>query len=458
MEIDSEKLTISSALASMRNGDFSAEELTRLCLEQIERHNPQLNAIITLTPELALTQARQADLLLSRHPPNLDQLLLLGIPMLIKDLIDVAGVPTTAGSRFFGDTPAVEDADVVRRLKLAGATLLGKTNTHEYALGVTGVNPHFGAARNPHDPERIPGGSSSGSAVGVASGMCLAALGTDTGGSVRIPASLCGVVGLKPSRGRISTRGVVPLSWNLDHVGTLTRCVGDAAILLSVLSGYDPHDSASVEAALEDFPASLEKGVAGWRVALAAGEYVEACDPVIWQGVQAAALVLKDLGAQVEKVDLSWLRDLGKANGCMTQADAACYHRDRLAEHPDWFGEDVRQRLEAGAATSSNDYVLARKVQNEARQRFKQFFGKFDLLVLPTTPSTAPLIEGTDAVEAANRLTRFTSPFNLTGLPALSILAGSSGGLPFGVQLVTRYMGETRLMRAGAALEKGLGD
>ncbi len=370
----------------------------------------------------------------------------------------MAGVPTTAGSRFFGDTPAGEDADIVRRLKLAGAALLGKTNTHEFALGVTGVNPHFGAARNPHDLERIPGGSSSGSAVAVASGMCLAALGTDTGGSVRIPASLCGVVGLKPTRGRISTRGVVPLSWNLDHVGTLTRCVGDTAILLAVLAGYDPHDPASLDAPVEDFLASLEKGVAGWRVALAAGEYVEACDPAIWEGVQASAQLLKDLGAQVEKVDLSWLRELGKANGCMTQADAACFHRQRLADHPDWFGEDVRRRLEAGAATSSSDYILARKAQNEARRRFEQFFGKFDLLLLPTTPITAPLIEGTDAVEAANRLTRFTSPFNLTGLPALSIPAGSSGGLPFGVQLVTRHMGEARLLRAGAALEKGLGN
>jgi aspartyl-tRNA(Asn)/glutamyl-tRNA(Gln) amidotransferase subunit A len=259
------------------------------------------------------------------------------------------------------------------------------------------------------------------------------------------------VVGLKPTYGRISTRGVLPLSWNLDHVGTLTRSVQDAAILLQVLAGFDPHDAACVDVIVDDYLTHLEEGVKDWRIALAVGEYIEACDPHVWTGVQEAGKAFKDLGARVEKVDLSWISELALANTCMTQADAAAFHRKRLTDHPDWFGADVRLRLETGAAITSGDYILARRTQAEGKRHFEMFFTKYDLLVLPTTPIPAPLIEGTSEIEAARQLTRFTSPFNLTGLPALSIPCGVVDGLPFGLQLVSAAWQEAKVLRAGVA-------
>jgi aspartyl-tRNA(Asn)/glutamyl-tRNA(Gln) amidotransferase subunit A len=427
--------------------------LVENCLRKIESLDPQVNAFITVTPELAVQTALQVDLILANQPTIQNNLPLLGLPIALKDLYETAGIRTTAGSKFFADHIPKEDAEVVTRLKLAGAVFLGKTNTHEIALGVTGVNLFFGATKNPWDLTRISGGSSSGSAAATCCGMCLAALGTDTGGSVRIPASLCGIVGLKPTYGRISTRGVFPLSWNLDHAGTLARTVKDTALLLQVLAGYDPHDPASIDITVDEILTKLEEGVKSWRIAMAVGENFERCDPEIMASVEEAASVFKELGAVVEKVDLSWIHELAKANSNMTQADAAVYHHERLESHPDWFGEDVLQRLRLGEALSSREYVLARRKQAECRRQFEMFFSKYDLLILPTTPSVAPAIEGTGAVEAARQLTRFTAPFNLTGLPALSVPGGFVNGLPFGVQMVSAAWKERKVLQAGYAFE-----
>ena len=455
MKPDISTLNLFTALGQLRRREFSAVELTETCLRQIERLNPTINAFITLTPEVARQGALQADALLTAQQSDLRQCALLGMPIALKDLFETAGIRTTAGSKFFADHIPAEDAQAVQKLKLAGGVVLGKTNTHEIALGVTGVNPHYGPVKNPWDLTRVPGGSSSGSAAAVATGMCLAALGTDTGGSIRIPASLCGVVGLKPTYGRVSTRGVVPLSWNLDHVGPLTRTVQDAAMMLAALAGFDPHDPASADIPVEDYLAHLEDGVRGWRIALAAGEYVEASDPQVLAGLTEAAQVFKDSGARVEKVDMSWLRDLALANGRMTQADGAAFHRERLAERPDWFGADVRQRLETGAALPSSEYALARRTQAESRRRFEMFFEKFDVLLLPTTPIPAPRIEGTQAIEAARQLTRFTAPFNLAGLPALSVPCGfTDEKLPIGLQIISKHWGEAKALRAGRTFEK----
>jgi aspartyl-tRNA(Asn)/glutamyl-tRNA(Gln) amidotransferase subunit A len=458
MQLDPVTLTLSTALEALRSHDYTSLQLTEACLRQIEVLNPTINAFITTAPELAVESALQADTLLSRQPSNLNDLALLGLPLALKDLFDTAGVRTTAGTKFFAANVPPEDAVAVLKLKLAGAVILGKTNTHEIALGVTGVNPHFGAVKNPWDQTRITGGSSSGSAASVACGMSLAALGTDTGGSIRIPASLCGVVGLKPTFGRVSTRGVLPLSWNLDHVGMLSHTVQDAAMLLQVLAGYDPHDPASLDVPVDDYLVHLDEGVKGWRVALGAGEYVDASDSEVRVGLQSAAQSFNNLGAQIELVDLSWIADLAQANTRMTRADAAAFHRERLAAHPDWFGADVLQRLQEGAALTSTGYALARRIQSEGRRHFEMFFDKYDILLLPTTPIPAPPIEGTDAIAAALQLTRFTSPFNLTGLPALSLPCGFSGsGLPLGLQIVSKHWGEARLLQAGHIFEQASG-
>ena len=442
--------TISKALESLREGRTSHQLLAEACHRQIERLNPTLNAFITvIDPQNALN----AQLLSTNHSSTNE---LRGVPIAIKDLFDIAGIRTTAGSKFFSENIPERDAFVVEKLKQAGALIIGKTNTHEIALGITGNNPHYGTARNPWDTSRIPGGSSSGSAIAVLTGMALGALGTDTGGSIRIPASLCGVVGFKPTFGRVSTRGVFPLSWNLDHVGPLTTCVEDAALLMQVISVYDPIDPASIRMLAGDYVSHLQDDIEGRNIALGVGEYMETSDPEILEALRAAANIFAEqLGCRVHEVDVSWLREAALANKTMTQSDGAAVHRDRLKEHPDWFGEDIRRRLEEGARTTSTEYILARRTQTEIRKKCEQFFESYDLLILPTTPIAAPTIEGHDAVEQAGRLTRFTAPFNLAGLPALSLPCGfTKDGLPIGLQIVARAWADARVLNAGHAFEQ----
>ena len=442
-------LTISRALEMLHEGKISARELTEACYRQIERLNPQLNAFITVI------DAREA---LNAQTPAGDGRAanaLRGIPFALKDLFDTAGVRTTAGSTFFSENVPGQDAFVVEKVKQAGAIVVGKTGTHEIALGVTGNNPHYGTARNPWDSSRIPGGSSSGSAIAVATGMALGALGTDTGGSIRIPASLCGVVGFKPTFGRVSLRGVFPLSWNLDHVGPLTGSVRDAALLMQVIAIYDPADPASVKMLTGDYLGHLDDNVGGRKIALGVGEFIETSDREVLEAVRGTVRVFESLGCRVEEVDVSWLREAALANKLMTQSDGAALHRDRLRERPEGFGEDIRRRLEDGAKTSSTDYILARRTQAETRKRLEVFFESYDFLLTPTTPIAAPTVEGHDAVEQAARLTRFTAPFNLSGLPALSVPCGfTQQGLPIGLQIVSRPWGESKVLNLGHAFER----
>ena len=434
-------LSIEEALAEIRAGRLTAQALVEACGQQIARLNPELGAFVHVI-EAPLSQASGTGRLA-------------GIPIAVKDLFETKGYPTTAGTLFFKDHISDTDAVVVERLRGEGAVILGKTNTHEIALGVTTVNPHYGTTRNPWDTARIAGGSSGGSTVAVAAGMALAALGTDTGGSIRIPASLCGIVGLKPTYGRVSVRGVFPLSWNLDHVGPLTRTVRDAAIMLQILAGYDPEDPFSIDQPVDDFLVNIEEGVRGWRIAIGTGAFVENTEAEVLQAVEAAAKTFEEQGAVVQRVDMTFLREAALANGLMTPADGAAYYRDQLAEHPEWFGADVRQRLETGRAFTSTEYVLARKTQSEMKQKLGKFFGEYDVLLLPSTPITAPLIEGNDAVEQARRLTRFTSPFNLTGLPAISLPCGfDKSGLPVGLQIVAGAWREAWVLRAARAYER----
>jgi aspartyl-tRNA(Asn)/glutamyl-tRNA(Gln) amidotransferase subunit A len=442
-------LNISDALEAIGEQKLSVRELVEACSRQIDRLNPKLNAFITVTDsERAIKAQMPAN---DKSSSNS----LRGIPLAIKDIFDVAGIRTTIGSKFFADKVAEQDAFVVEKLKQAGAILMGKTNTHEIALGITGNNPHYGTARNPWDPTRIPGGSSSGSAIAVATGMSLGALGSDTGGSIRIPASLCGVVGLKPTFGRVSLRGVFPLSWNLDHVGPLTKSVRDAALLLQIIAVYDVLDPASVKMLTGDYLGHLSDDVKGRKIALGVGEFIETSDPEILKAVQEAAKVFESLGCKVQEENVSWLKEAALANKLMTQSDGAAVHRDRLHEHPEMFGDDIRRRLEDGANTPLPDYILARRTQTEVRKKFEQFFESFDFLITPTTPIAAPTIEGHDAVEQAGRLTRFTAPFNLAGLPALSLPCGfTNEALPIGLQIVSRAWGEFKVLNIAHAFEQ----
>ncbi len=445
------ELSLFEAAGEIAARRLSPVELTRFCLERIERYNPSLNCFITLTAGSALQQAVQAEREIRRGNYRGP---LHGIPLALKDLFETAGVRTTAGSRFFAEHLPEADSYVVQKLRSAGAVLLGKLNMHEIALGVTNENLHYGACRNPWDTSCITGGSSGGSAAAVSAGLCLGSLGSDTGGSIRIPSSLCGVVGLKPTYGRISLRGVIPLSWSLDHAGPLARRVRDAAVLLQAVAGFDAEDPASQPEPVDDYSALLEAGVRGWQVALAAGEFVEKADAQVLESVRAAGRLFEELGAVVEEVDLPELRDAAKSNGLMVTSEAAAFHRERIQSQPDHFAPDVLTRLQDGAAFTSTEYILARRTQSLLRRKFETFFSRYALLLLPSTPVTAPQREGEDAVQRAQLLTRFTAPFNLTGLPALSLPCGfDNQGLPIGLQIVAGPGKEAALLRAGQAYE-----
>lgn len=449
--MDLNYLTLAEASDLIAEQKISCEELTKVHLDRISVLESKLNCFITRTQEVALKRARELDTEIkngvSRGPLH-------GIPIALKDLFETRGIPTTAGSLFFKDWLPEEDGVVVERLNAAGAVNLGKLNMHEIALGVTNNNPHYGACHNPWDLERTPGGSSGGSACALAAGLCIGSMGSDTGGSIRIPASLSGVVGLKPTFGRVSLRGVVPLSWNLDHPGPMARRVEDTALLLQVIAGYDPEDPVSVDADVPDYPAQLNGGVRGWRVALAEDPFFTKADAHVLAAVRAAAEVFASLGAQIHPVEFPGAYEAAKDNGLMVTSDAAAFHQERFTDLPEKFGEDIRQRLEIGAAYTSSEYSFARRNQTVLRRKFDQFFNEYDLLLTATTPIAAPLLEGPDAVEQAHTLTRFTAPFNISGLPAITLPCGfTDRGLPIGLQIVTRSWGEAALLRAAQAYE-----
>lgn len=449
-------LDLAEAARALSAGELSPVELTAACLERIAAQDARVNAFITVTADDAVRDARVAEADLARGEPCGP---LCGVPIALKDLFDTAGVRTTAGSRFFSDRVPDSDALVVERLRAGGAVMLGKLNMHEWALGVTNDNPHYGACHNPWALDRITGGSSGGSAAALAAGLCFGALGSDTGGSIRIPASLCGVVGLKATHGRVSLRGAVPLSWSLDHAGPMARSVRDVAMLLNVIAGYDPADPGSHRVAVDDYSAELDEGIAGWRVGVIDDESLGQVDGEVMAAVREAVAVLEALGAWVEELAVPELPDAARLNGLMTTADAAAFHRERLERAPDDFGADVLVRLRRGAAYGAGDYADARHAQTTLRRTFESWFvehdGAFDAVVMPTTPCAAPRISGLDAVATAAILTRLTAPFNLTGLPALSVPCGlTSEGLPIGLQIVGAPWAERRVLRLGRAYER----
>jgi aspartyl-tRNA(Asn)/glutamyl-tRNA(Gln) amidotransferase subunit A len=445
---DLTSLTLTEAVSAIQSGTLSPVALTDACLDRIERLNPRLNAFITLTAETARAEALAAEKSSGQFGP------LHGVPIALKDLFDTAGVRTTGASKILADRVPEEDATVTARLRRAGAVLLGKLNMHEFAYGVSNDNPHYGPARNPWDTDRIPGGSSGGSGVAIAAGLCLGTLGSDTGGSIRIPSSLCGITGIKPTYGRVSRSGVLPLSWSMDHVGPMARTVRDCALLLGVIAGHDPRDPASADVPVPDYLNGIDAGVRGMRIGLPRRYFFEQADDQVLAAVEAAADRLRAEGAEVPDVDIDQIELAGVAGGTILVSEAAAYHQRWLRERPDDYGEDVRQRLLMGELYPATAYINAQRTRTLLRESFLRTLTDVDLLLAPATPITAPPIADFSTDVRAS-LTRFTTPINLVGLPALSVPCGFDlAGLPIGMQIIGRPFDEARLFQAGCAYEQ----
>lgn len=425
------ELTITRAVQLIRQKEISASELRTKVLARIDRLNPEVHAFITV---------------LRDEPGNDTMPPLFGVPISVKDLYDTKGLKTTAGARLYANRLPDEDADAVIKLRRAGATIIGKTNLHEFAYGVTTVNPHYGTALNPWNRAHIAGGSSGGSAVAVALSMGLGSLGTDTGGSIRIPASLCGIVGLKPTYGRINTNGIIPLSWSLDHAGPMTKTVEDAALLLQITADRSLPASKWVE--------SLTGDVRNIRIGIPKTHFYENLHPDVAKALQEAHALMETLGARIVDVDLPMLPVHLEAWMQIAAPEAYSHHERHLKEHGYLYGTDVRTRLETGRNLLSVDYVRAQQVRTAIQVGCAKAFEKCDVMVTPTIPIPAPRIDALNQTVIA-ALGRFTRYFNLAGVPAISVPCGfTSDGLPIGMQIAGRRLDELTVLRAAHAYEQ----
>ena len=423
------------------------------CAAAIRRHDDRLRAFITPTIESALDEARAADEVAGRA----DVLgLLHGTVVALKDNIEVAGVRCTAGSAFFADHVPNRDAPVAARLRRAGAILIGKTNLHEFAYGGTTQNEHYGRCRNAWDDSRLPGGSSGGSGVAVAADMCDVALGSDTGGSIRMPASLNGICGLRPTAGAVPNRGSFPVSLPYDTIGPMARRAIDLAKAYAVIAGPDPADPTSAGKTPPDVLGGLADSIAGVRILMPIRWFAAAADPAVLAAVQRAVEVLASLGAVVEEGDLPGAEAVQPHLMPIIYADAAAYHRERLEREPDRFGRDVRARLRPGLELRAVDYAASlRWLEGWRAQVGELFRERCDVVLTPTMPCTAPLIEpGDDVIAVSTRLSRFTWLWPAARVPALSVPCGfDAHGLPIGMQLAGPRWSEPLLLRLGHAYQ-----
>jgi aspartyl-tRNA(Asn)/glutamyl-tRNA(Gln) amidotransferase subunit A len=448
-------LTIREVGQRLRRRELSPVELTSAILERIGRLDGPLNAFITIMREEALAQAGLAE----RQLLDGDDLgPLHGIPISLKDLYQTAGVGTTGGSTILADWVPAGDAAVTRRLRQAGAIVVGKNNLHEFAFGATNENPHYGVARNPWDRDRTTGGSSGGSAAAVAAGLGYASMGSDTGGSIRLPAALCGVVGVKPTYGLVSRAGVLPLSWSLDHCGPLTGTVEDAAIVLNAIVGHDPADPASADRVMPDLTTALDGRVRGLRVGLLAEYLGENVDPEVATAVRTAARDLERLGTRVEEVSVPEVEHGAGASLAILYAEAAAVHERWLRTHRDAYGADVLERLSQGERLTATQYLKGQRARRVLIDRFAALFERLDGLITPTVPIVAPTVPDARGNAARGQLLGFTRLFNVLGLPALSVPCGfSAGGLPIGLQVVGRPFDEPTVLRVAHAYEQQAG-
>lgn len=435
-------------------------DLVEAILARIERLNPQLNCYITVLASGARAEAARA----ARSIAGGNWLgPLHGIPIAIKDNIWTRGVRTTAGSKILADFVPEKDAGLVARLRGVGAIIIGKTNLHEFAYGVTSNNAHYGSVRNPWDLERIPGGSSGGSAAALAAGLCCAAIGTDTGGSIRIPAACCGVTGLKPTFGRVSCHGVVPLARSLDHAGPIARTAADAALVLQAIAGYDPRDPVSRDVPVPDFAGELRTPWRKVRLGWPRDFFFDRLDEEVRHALEAARGVFERFGARFEEVALPSVADSLLPATNIALAEAAQYHRAagffpaRAAD----YSEQVRARLETGSRVTASDYLDALDVRKRVQQEFAAAFQRVAAILAPTLPVAPPrigeetVLAGGEPEDVRSAMLRFNRPSNLTGLPAISVPCGfTSGGLPIGLQIIGRSFDEANVLRLAAAFER----
>jgi aspartyl-tRNA(Asn)/glutamyl-tRNA(Gln) amidotransferase subunit A len=447
---DPAQLTIVEARREIHSRRLSAVELTQAVLARAERLNPSLNAYLHLDADGALAQAKAAD-------RRQDQPVLLGVPVCVKDVIDVAGLPTTAGAARWRRTPAC-DAPAVSRLRAAGAIVIGKGHTNEFAYGIDGRNPHWGNCRNPHDPARICGGSSSGPAVATAAGMALAGLGTDTTGSLRVPASFCGLVGIRPTLGHVPVDGVVPLAWTYDTVGPLARCVPDAALLLEVLTDGAPPGTVAPDPGAAQ-PTRPDRPLTGLRLGLLE-QLLEASEPYVESGVIQAARHLESLGADVEPIRLDLLPRAGAIHHIVQHAEAARIHMPWFAAQQPYYSGAVRTRLEAGRLLPATAYLAAQQSRRLLIEEVATKMRGLDALLAPSAPVVAPLqdaetvtIRGATQDLRAGLLSCVLAPSELA-CPVVSTPIGRHQGLPYGMQIIGRPFSEPLLLRVALATEQ----
>ena len=446
-------LTVAEAAGLLRNRTLSPVEYAKALIARVERHDGRLNAFLRFTPEIALEDAKRAEDEISR---GLWRGPLHGVPYALKDIIDYAGLPTTAHSKILKDNLVAADAQVAWKLKAAGGVFMGKLSTHEFAIGGPSFDLPWPPARNPWSRDHFCGGSSSGAGSATAAGFVPAAIGTDTGGSVRNPASMCGVVGIKPTYGLVSRRGVFPLAYSLDHVGPLTRTVRDNALLLDLIAGHDPHDPGSAPHGASGFTAALDGGAKGLRIGVIRHFYTTdmPAEPEVASGIEAAAAKLAALGADVREVSTAPLAEYLAVNRTILTSEAFALHEQWMRDRPQDYGALARERIMAGAFVRAADYVNATRLRRKMADAFHALFSGIDVALTASSMDLPCRIDDPKAVEYTYAR-QARAPFNITGGPALSIPAGfSQSGLPLAIQLVGKPYTEALLYRVANAYEQ----
>jgi aspartyl-tRNA(Asn)/glutamyl-tRNA(Gln) amidotransferase subunit A len=449
---------LGSEIAARR---VSPVEIVRECLARIQRLDPKLHAFITVDGDGALREARA----LEDMGPRASCGSFHGIPLAWKDLCHVPGLPTSCGTRTREYYIDDGECEAVARLRRVGAVSLGKLNMSELAMGPFGDNPHHGDAENPWRPGHSAGGSSSGAGGAIAAGMVPGAIGSDTGGSIRLPAACCGIVGLKPTYGRVSRAGAMALSWSLDHLGPMARTVRDTALMLAVIAGHDPRDATSSRRRPSDYVHGLEVGVAGLRVGVPVNYFFDGVDPEVANGVCRAATLIGELGATLVELRLPDPQPVTDVANIMTACESSAVHARVARERPHELGPVARARLELGFHISAVDYLQAARIRARLARAFvEDVFGQVDVLLTPTIPEAAPALAEVrrrpvdEVIAWARRFSRLTRPFNGLGLPALSVPCGFSvSGLPLALQVVGRPFDEATVLRIGHAYERATG-